>query len=194
MQVLRQCCELCFAPNTVSRFVRIFPRAALFFLVLHIVILIITGKKFSSVNINILTYSAPVYVFVNIHNKNSVPKLHCTFIDLLKQKKVCQLKESVCETAWLMMHFIIFMPVNASVSAPIDCICMKNQTKFRTSICSSVYCTLPRNIKNRGADGSSNFNKIEIWTTKIFLIFPIDFNVWFYFSASNIVQDLLLVC
>lgn len=69
MQVLRQCCELCFAPNTVSRFVRIFPRAALFFLVLHIVILIITGKKFSSVNINILTYSALVYVFVNTHKK-----------------------------------------------------------------------------------------------------------------------------
>lgn len=147
MQVLRQCCELCFAPNTVSRFVRIFPRAALFFLVLHIVILIITGKKFSSVNINILTYSAPVYVFVNIHNKNSVPKLHCTFIDLLKQKKVCQKKVYACaETAWLMMHFIIFMPVNASVSAPIDCICMKNQTKFRTSICSLVYCTLPIGI------------------------------------------------
>lgn len=100
MQVLRQCCELCFAPNTVSRFVRIFPRAALFFLVLHIVILIITGKKFSSVNINILTYSAPVYVFVNIHNKNSVPKLHCTFIDLLKQKKVCQKKVYVRLHGW----------------------------------------------------------------------------------------------
>lgn len=100
MQVLRQCCGLCFAPNTVSRFVRIFPRAALFFLVLHIVILIITGKKFSSVNINILTYSAPVYVFVNIHNKNSVPKLHCTFIDLLKQKKVCQKKVYVRLHGW----------------------------------------------------------------------------------------------
>lgn len=77
MQVLRQCCELCFAPNTVSRFVRIFPRAALFFLVLHIVILIITGKKLSSVNINMLTFSVPVYV------KNSVPKLQCIFMHSL---------------------------------------------------------------------------------------------------------------
>lgn len=48
MQVLRQCCELCFAPNTVSRFVRIFPRAALFFLVLHIVILIITVINYAN--------------------------------------------------------------------------------------------------------------------------------------------------
>lgn len=45
IMVLRQCCELCFAPNTVSKFVRVFPRAALFFLALHIVILIITGKE-----------------------------------------------------------------------------------------------------------------------------------------------------
>lgn len=50
MQVLRQCCELCFAPNTVSRFVRIFPRAALFFLVLHIVILIITVINYANRN------------------------------------------------------------------------------------------------------------------------------------------------
>lgn len=93
MQVLRQCCELCFAPNTVSRFVRIFPRAALFFLVLHIVILIITGKKLSSVNkyIDILCPSThvPVYVFVNIR-KISVPKLQLcihAFTNLLKQEE-----------------------------------------------------------------------------------------------------------
>lgn len=89
MQVLRQCCELCFAPNTVSRFVRIFPRAALFFLVLHIVILIITGKKLSSVNINMLTCSVPVYVFVNICKKLSAQTtvyIHA-FTDLLKQRK-----------------------------------------------------------------------------------------------------------
>ncbi|XP_078318315.1 uncharacterized protein LOC111117909 [Crassostrea virginica] len=46
--VLRQCCELCFAPNTVSKFVRVFPRAALFFLALHIVILIITVISYAN--------------------------------------------------------------------------------------------------------------------------------------------------
>ncbi|XP_062594459.1 uncharacterized protein LOC134255885 [Saccostrea cucullata] len=44
----RQCCEAVCEPNTVSRFVRIFPRAALFFLILHIVIMIITVISFAN--------------------------------------------------------------------------------------------------------------------------------------------------
>ncbi|XP_061196167.1 uncharacterized protein LOC133204452 [Saccostrea echinata] len=44
----RQCCESVCEPNTVSRFVRIFPKAALFFLVLHIVIMIITVIGFAN--------------------------------------------------------------------------------------------------------------------------------------------------
>lgn len=114
MQVLRQCCELCFAPNTVSRFVRIFPRAALFFLVLHIVILIITGKKLSSVNINILTYSVPVhmyqYMFLLIFVKYQCPNYSCVFMHSLIcwSRKKSLPTESICETAWLMMYFIIF--------------------------------------------------------------------------------------
>ena len=43
---LRGCMEVCCSPNTVSKFIRFFPKFAALFIVVHIILLILTSKYF----------------------------------------------------------------------------------------------------------------------------------------------------
>ncbi|OWF52671.1 hypothetical protein KP79_PYT05774 [Mizuhopecten yessoensis] len=47
MSTLRPCLEFCCSPNTVSKFIRFFPRAALFFFILHVAIIIYSSMNTS---------------------------------------------------------------------------------------------------------------------------------------------------
>ncbi|XP_069124732.1 uncharacterized protein [Argopecten irradians] len=47
MSSLRPCLEFCCSPNTVSKFIRIFPKAAAFFFILHVTIIIYSSMNTS---------------------------------------------------------------------------------------------------------------------------------------------------